>query len=190
MKKIRVLRILNRFNVGGPIYNATYLTKYLNKKKYETLLIGGIWEDHEESGVYILKNENINYRVILSMKRKISFFNDFKSIIIIMKIINDFKPHIIHTHASKAGLLGRVSSIISLHKSFLVHTYHGNVFDGYFNKWFKKIIISTERILAKKTNKIISISNKQKNDLVNKYKISNDKKVQIIPLGFKLNSFS
>ena len=29
-KKIKVLRILNRFNVGGPFYNATYLTKYLN----------------------------------------------------------------------------------------------------------------------------------------------------------------
>jgi len=40
MSKIRIIRILNRFNLGGPTYNASYLTKYLDKD-FETLLIGG-----------------------------------------------------------------------------------------------------------------------------------------------------
>ena len=47
-RKIKILRILNRFNVGGPVYNATYLTKYLNSDLYETLLIGGKPEKHEK----------------------------------------------------------------------------------------------------------------------------------------------
>ena len=59
MKKIKILRILNRFNVGGPIYNAAYLTKYINRDKYNTLLIGGRHEIHEESAKYILENEKI-----------------------------------------------------------------------------------------------------------------------------------
>ena len=54
-KKIKVLRILNRFNLGGPIYNAAYLSKYLNSKKYETYLIGGKIEKHETSGKFMMR---------------------------------------------------------------------------------------------------------------------------------------
>lgn len=56
IKKNKVLRILNRFNVGGPVYNAAYLTKYLNNDLYETLLIGGELEKHEQSADYILND--------------------------------------------------------------------------------------------------------------------------------------
>ena len=57
--KIKILRILNRFNVGGPVYNAVYLTKYINPDKFETLLIGGECESYEQSASYILNNEGI-----------------------------------------------------------------------------------------------------------------------------------
>ena len=70
--KIKILRILNRFNIGGPIYNATYLTKYINKEKFTTLLIGGICEKHEKSAKYILKNENVDFIELKYMKRAIS----------------------------------------------------------------------------------------------------------------------
>lgn len=189
MKKIKILRILNRFNLGGPIYNATYLTKYIDPSKYETLLIGGVWENHEKSGTYILDNENINYHIVNTMRRKVSIFYDIISLIKIIKIINSFKPDIIHTHAAKAGLLGRVASIISFHKSFLVHTYHGNVFEGYFKMFINKFIIIIERILAKKTDRIISISKNQKQDLFKKYKICSEHKINLVPLGFDLATF-
>ena len=61
-KRIKILRILNRFNVGGPIYNATYLTKYINPKLYETFLIGGKPEIHEKSASYILNNLVVSYK--------------------------------------------------------------------------------------------------------------------------------
>ena len=110
MKKNKVLRILNRFCVGGPIYNATYLTKHLNKGFYETLLIGGKHEDHEESGKYILENENINFTEIKYMRRKISPLYDLISLVNVIYIIYKFRPDIIHTHAAKAGLIGRIAS--------------------------------------------------------------------------------
>lgn len=188
--KVKVLRILNRFNVGGPIYNATYLTKYLNPDKYETLLIGGINENHEQPGDYILKNEGISYTKLKYMKRNISIFYDLIALIQILKIIYTYKPDIIHTHAAKAGLLGRISSILYLKKVKIVHTYHGNVFDGYFSPFKTKIILIIERFLAKKTTKIVSISNLQKSDLVNKYYISTSDKISVIPLGFDLTKFS
>ena len=70
MKK--VLRIINRFNLGGPTFNAAYLTKYF-APEYETLLIGGLKEDSEESSEFIIKDLGINYTIIPEMRRSINY---------------------------------------------------------------------------------------------------------------------
>jgi hypothetical protein len=46
----KVLRIINRFNLGGPTYNATFLTRFLDKD-FETMLIGGLPEKHESDSL-------------------------------------------------------------------------------------------------------------------------------------------
>ena len=189
-KKIKVLRILNRFNLGGPIYNAAYLSKYLNSKKYETYLIGGKIEKHETSGKFIIENLDIPYYEIKSMRRSVNFFLDIISLVKVLIIIYKFKPNIIHTHAAKAGIIGRIASIFYLKKIKLVHTYHGNVFDGYFSNHFNKLILLIEKFLSKFTDKIIAISRSQKNDLINLYKLCDSSKIEIIPLGFDLKKFS
>ena len=99
IKKIKVLRILNRFNVGGPIYNAAYLTKFLNTDLYETLLIGGKPEEHEQSADYILNKLEVSFRQLRLMRRAISPIFDLISLIQIIIIIYQYKPNIIHTHA-------------------------------------------------------------------------------------------
>ena len=60
---VKVLRILNRFNVGGPTHNATYLTKFLSPE-YETKLIAGKKLDSEASSEYILKKYSIDYFIV------------------------------------------------------------------------------------------------------------------------------
>jgi len=62
-KKIKVLRIINRFNLGGPTYNAAYLTKYL-ADDFETLLIGGEKYQEEESSEFILEKLGIKPIII------------------------------------------------------------------------------------------------------------------------------
>ena len=74
-KKIKVLRIINRFNLGGPTFNAAYLTKYL-EGDFETLLVGGVKYDEEESSEFILEKLGITPVVIPEMKRSISFKED------------------------------------------------------------------------------------------------------------------
>ena len=124
------------------------------------------------------------------MKRAISPFHDFISLIEIILVLYKFKPYIIHTHAAKAGLLGRIACIFYFNKKKIIHTYHGNVFEGYFSNFKNKIILFVERLLSKKTDKIIALSNLQKNDLVNKYFISKEDKIEVIPLGLDLKKFS
>jgi len=190
IKKIKVLRILNRFNVGGPVYNATYLTKFLNTDLYETLLIGGVPEKHEQSADYILNNLEVSYTQLRFMRRAISPLFDLISLIQIIIIIYKYKPNIIHTHAAKSGLLGRLASFFYYKKVKLVHTYHGNVFEGYFSNFKNKILLFIERFLAQKSTKIIAISKLQSNDLIYKYKICKKEKIEIVPLGFDLYRFT
>jgi glycosyltransferase involved in cell wall biosynthesis len=189
-KKRRILRILNRFNVGGPVYNATYLTKYIDSDLYETILIGGIPETHEQPADYILENEGVDFKKLKYMRRKISPLYDLISLIQIIHIIYKYRPDIIHTHAAKSGILGRIASLFYYKKVVVIHTYHGNVFDGYFSDFKNKMILFIERFLARHSSKIIAISTLQCNDLINKYKICEKDKVVVVPLGFDLNRFT
>ena len=184
----RVLRILNRFNVGGPTYNATYLTKYLSDN-YETLLIGGEKDISEASSLYMAEKLGLKPIVIPEMRRSLNPIQDRKAFLKIKQIIEEFKPDIVHTHASKAGALGRLAAI-SCNVPVIVHTFHGHVFHGYFNPITTIAYKVIERYLAKKSSAIIAISKLQKKELEQEHNIADSNKVKVIPLGFDLEKFA
>jgi len=183
----KVLRILNRFNLGGPTLNATYLTKYL-APEFETLLVGGKHCEDEKNSDFILKEQGVHFVTLEEMKRPISLKDDFKAYNKICQIIKDFKPDIVHTHAAKSGALGRFAAH-HLNVPVILHTFHGHVFDAYFGRIetsFYKII---ERNLAAKSTKIIAISENQKKELSEIHNICAPDKIEIIPLGIDLSKF-
>lgn len=183
----RVLRIINRFNLGGPTYNAAYLTKYL-EPEFETLLVGGPNEESEESSQFILQNLGVEPLIIDEMQRSVSYGPDRAAYKKLKAIIEDFKPDIVHTHASKAGALGRLAA----HKMkvpAIVHTFHGHVFHSYFGAAKTQTYKTVERYLARKTDRIIAISERQQQELVDEHRICESDRVQVIPLGFDLKRF-
>lgn len=183
----RVLRIINRFNLGGPTYNAAYLSRYLSSD-FETMLIGGIKEDSEESSEYIVRNLGLEPVLIPEMRRSLNPTNDFVAYRKISKIIKEFKPDIVHTHASKAGTVGRMAAARQ-NVPVVVHTFHGHVFHSYFNSAKTRVILNIEQGLAEQTSKIIAISEKQKEELSQTFKIAPPEKFEVIPLGFDLSRF-
>lgn len=183
----KILRIINRFNLGGPTYNAAYLTKYL-APEFETLLIGGMKDETEGSSEFILKDMGVDYKILPRMKRFINPFNDLTAYYEIKKVIHDFKPDIVHTHAAKAGALGRQAAA-ACKVPVIVHTYHGHVFHSYFGNFKTSVYKAIERNLAKKSSAIVAISEKQKRELVDEHKITANAKVHVVPLGFDLNRF-
>lgn len=187
LKMPKVLQIINRLNLGGPTFIAGYLTAYLGPG-FETKLIAGQKDDSEESSEFILRNMGIEPIYIDNMRREISWKNDRAAYLQIDKIIKEFKPDIIHTHAAKAGTLGRLAAINN-NIPVVLHTFHGHVFEGYFGKLKTEIFIRIERYLASKTSGIIAISNTQKEELVRKFKITTAEKSFVIPLGIELEKF-
>jgi glycosyltransferase involved in cell wall biosynthesis len=183
----KVLRIINRFNIGGPTYNATFLTRYLSDE-FETLLIGGLPEEGEADSLHIPSAYGVKPTIIEELKRNPSFTSDREAYKKIKEIIREFKPDIVHTHASKAGAIGRKAAI-SCKVPVIVHTFHGHVFHSYFNSFKTEIFKFIERRLAKKSSAIIAISEIQKKELTEIHKISSPSKTHVIPLGFDLEKF-
>lgn len=183
----RVLRIFNRLVVGGPVLNVTYLTKYM-APKFETLLVVGEREDHEKSAEYLTDELGIKYITVKGMGRSIDPTTDYFAYRELRKLIKSFKPDIIHTHAAKPGALGRLAA--SAEKvPVIVHTFHGHIFHSYFNSAKTKFFINAERYLAKKSNAIVAISEQQRKELVEDFKIAPAEKFRIVPLGFDLDRF-
>lgn len=178
---------MNRFNLGGPTYNAAYLTRHL-PPDFETLLIGGKNEPSEKDSLFILDQLDIQAQVIPNMQRAISPVNDWKAYQEIRDIISRFQPHIVHTHASKAGALGRVAAR-QMGVPVVVHTFHGHIFDAYFSATKAAAYKNIERYLARHSNGIVAISQAQKEDLADKYHICPAEKIRVIPLGFDLSRF-
>lgn len=183
----KVLRIINRFNLGGPTYNAAYLSKLL-PNDFETLLVGGEIDESEAASQYILDELGLKPVIIPEMRREINLRNDVKAYKKLKAIIKEFQPDIVHTHASKAGTLGRLAAA-SCKVPVIIHTFHGHVFHSYFNKAKTNLFKRIERSLSKKSTKIIAISDKQKDELGIEHKIAPLSKIEVVPLGFDLSRF-
>lgn len=183
----KILRIINRFNLGGITYNVSYLSKYL-PAEYETLLVGGPEEEGESSSLHITDSLGLNPLIIQDLNREISLTKDYKAYKEIKKIIKEFKPDIVHTHASKAGAIGRLAAI-SCKVPVIVHTFHGHVFHSYFGEFKTNMYKKIERYLAKRSSAIVTNSEKLKKELSEEFQIAEAGKIHVVPLGFDLEKF-
>jgi glycosyltransferase involved in cell wall biosynthesis len=183
----KVLRIINRLNLGGPTFNAAYLSRYL-APEFETMLVSGIKEETEESSEFIVEQMGLKPVYIPEMHREISLGSDRKAYLRIKEIIGDFKPDIVHTHAAKAGTLGRLAAA-SMKVPVVIHTFHGHVFHSYFSPAKTLVFRAIERYLSSISTGIIAISDLQKHELCDVYKVCTASKTHVIPLGFDLSRF-
>ena len=183
----RILRILNRLIIGGPSKNAIYLSRYM-QPDFDTLLVIGGKEDHEQDADFLATANNIDPTCIPEMKRPISPYNDWAAYNKLKKLIKEFKPDIVHTHAAKSGALGRLAAKHS-NVPVIVHTFHGHIFHSYFNSVKTNFFIRTERYLAGLSDAIVAISDVQKKELSGDFKIAAEHKFSVIPLGLDLDNF-
>lgn len=156
--------------------------------EFETLLIAGMKDETEASSDFIVENLGLNPHYVKHMYRSLHPLKDNKSVNEIRKIIREFKPDIVHTHASKSGAVGRWAAIRE-GVPVIVHTFHGHIFHSYFSSLSTRIFLEIERFLAKRSTKIIAISELQKKELSGDFKICPPEKMEVITLGFDLHRF-
>jgi glycosyltransferase involved in cell wall biosynthesis len=179
MKK--VARIITRLNIGGPTIHTVLLSDKL-KKKYQTTLIAGKIENHESDMSYYADKYNVKPLYLSKMSRELRFPDDFFAFWELYKILKKEKPDIVHTHTAKAGTLGRLAAWFAGVPE-IYHTFHGNIFKGYFSPLKTKVFIAIEKFLAAISTRIIVISEKQRDEIAG-LKIAPQNKLEIVKLGF------
>jgi len=162
---IKVLRIITRMNIGGPAVQVSGLMQGMDKTVFIQELVTGRCLENE---VDYLESKLPNLKVtrIETLSRRISVFSDISTLLFLIKKIRKFKPDIIHTHLAKAGVIGRVASLLSGHKSIRIHTYHGHLLTGYFTGFKLSLLIFVEKSLAKVTHLLVAVGEKVKRDLI------------------------
>jgi len=185
--KIRVLRIIARLNVGGPAIHTTLLTKYMQDRGYDTRLVSGVEEQREGNMLYIAEEKGVEPVIIEEMSREIRPRRDWIAYQKICKQIEEFRPHILHTHTSKAGALGRLAAR-KYQVPVVVHTYHGHVLTGEFGPIRSRIFRHVEKYLSKFTDRLIFISSTGKDELVS-LGVAPPEKFAVVYLGLELEKF-
>ena len=157
---MRVLHVIARLNVGGTARYITQLANELPKHGIETYVATGFVQGAEiEDG----SAQSIDLIRIPSMGRSINPIKDHFARKQLDKIIAEVKPDIIHTHTFKAGYVTRMKK----QSIPVIHTFHGHLLDDpEFSGFKSKVIIKLERILAKKSSKLVTVGRRVSEELL------------------------
>jgi len=180
---IKVVSIVSRMNLGGVAVLLSDLHKSLMAPEFSHTLITGVCAKNE---IDVLNGiaEDLNIIQIKTMGRAPNLLGDILTFLNLRKVIKHLSPDIVHTHTSKAGVLGRIAAI-SLRKNIsIVHTYHGHHLYGYFSRFIVKIIVLIERLISLKTDLLVADSTQVMDDL-KKVKVGSKNIWKVIPPGIR-----
>jgi len=183
----KLVRIIGRMNGGGPARQVAYLHRALRGSFATTLVVGSI-ERGEQDMRYLLQ-DSLGVVEIPSMSRSVKVWSDLASLIRITRLLLREKPDIVHTHTAKAGMLGRVAAMLA-GVPVRVHTYHGNVFHGYFGGATTRLVIAAERMLNRFTTRVIAISESQAEELAQQFRVARREQIAIVRNGFDLGALA
>ena len=159
------MQIIARMNVGGPAVIVAELMRGLDASKFEQVLVTGYCDVNEADYLEEVATD-IKATRIAGLGRSISLVTDLRAFIGLVAMIKKIQPDVIHTHTAKAGVLGRLASIIAGRGAIRIHTFHGHLLHGYFSGWKTQLVIAIEKALAGRTHHLIAIGTVVKNDLL------------------------
>jgi glycosyltransferase involved in cell wall biosynthesis len=192
-----VARIIARLNVGGPARHVVWLTAGLEGLEFHTELVTGTVPRGEDDMSDFAADHGIVPFVIPQMSREISP-RDAVSIWKLLRFFREFRPDIVHTHTAKAGTVGRVAGFLYRWLTWktligrprrvrFVHTFHGHVFHSYYGRLKTNLFIAIEKIMARTTDIIVTVSEQQRREIHETFGIGRARQFRVIPLGVHLD---
>lgn len=193
--QLKVVRVIDRLIYGGPTRNVVLLTQGLQKHGFECELITGIPAEGEGDMTFWAEEHDVYPIVIPQMSRELAV-RDILVTLKIWRILRRLRPDIVHTHKSKAGATGRLAAW--LYRWFsptvlrleprnvaIIHTFHGHIFHSYYGKWKTSMFINIERLLARITDCIVVVSEQQRTEIRDVFRVGSKTPFRIVPLGIE-----
>jgi glycosyltransferase involved in cell wall biosynthesis len=160
------------------------LTAGLDPRGYETRLLVGRTSEREGDLHDLAEANGVHCIRVKGLGREVRPFSDLLVLRRLYRTIREFRPDIVHTHTAKAGFVGRVAARLA-GVPVIVHTFHGHVLRGYFGPLKTYFYRTLERMLARRSNVILAVSDAVKNDLVS-LGVARAEKIRVMPLGLPL----
>jgi glycosyltransferase involved in cell wall biosynthesis len=186
-KRLRVLQVIGRLNMGGPAHIAALLSgRRFDPERYETLLLHGSLAPGEESLAVLAEEEGATMRFLPELRQPVQPVRDAEALARLIGLVRRFRPHVVHTHMAKAGFLGRQAALAVRPRPAIVHTYHGHVLEGYFGPAKARLYLEMERALARISDCLIGVSQATVDDLV-RLGVAPRERFRVLPLGLDLD---
>jgi len=154
-RKIKVAHIIARMITGGADENTLFTIEGLSREKYEIDLITG--EEFDKDIINKVKNYPFDIIQIKGLKWKLNFLHDPIVLLKLIKLLKKKHYDIVHTHTTKAGILGRIAARIA-EVPVIVHGLHGSTFQAFNSGLLNWFLFLFERFTGKFTDAYISVS--------------------------------
>src|SRR5829696_3212131 len=184
----RVMRIISRMNIGGPATHVVLLNAGLDRRGYDCLLVTGSEGTNEGSLRDLAESSGLRVALIPELGREIAPWSDFVTVVKLYRLMRRERPHVVHTHTAKAGFVGRIAARLA-GVPVVLHTFHGHVFHGYFLPAKTRLFLLIERLGARLSTRIITISPRLREEIA-QFGVTGRERIEVIPLGFELESFA
>ena len=156
-KKIRIINIITRLELGGPPILVLDIIQHLSKERFECSIATGITIDSKYDMIEFARDRHIRVFTIPSLVRNVHPIKDITSLIKLFLLLRKEKYDIVHCHTSKGGFIGRLAAKLAGAK-IIVYSPHGDIFDGYFCKLSTDFFVFLERFTALFTDTIINLT--------------------------------
>lgn len=176
----RVLHILTRMNVGGPARHVLALTTRMRAIGFDTLIAFGTVEPGEGE----LASEDEASVRIPHLRRRLDPVSDLRAWAELDRVVERYRPDVVHTHMAKGGALGRVAARRRGVPAVL-HTFHGHVLEGYFASPANRAFLLAERWLAKRTDRLVAVSSATRDELL-ALRVGRPEQWRVVPLALDL----
>ena len=149
---------------------------------------------------YLADAAGVTPIIIPEMSREISP-KDLLTVWKLYRLMVRERPDLVHTHTAKAGTLGRVAGFMYRwmtpstlvgrpRRCRFVHTYHGHVFHSYYSPAKTRLFLTIEKLLARMaTDRIIVITEQQRREISEQFKVGGANQFAVIPLGIDLSVY-
>lgn len=163
-QRLRVLRVITRMNVGGPARQVATLAGGLDRERFEQALCTG-FVDRSEADQDWMDTVDLDIRRIPGLGRAVRPGDDGRALAGLVREMRRFRPHIVHTHLAKAGVLGRAAAVVAGVPA-RVHTFHGHLLHGYFSARATRLVVAAERIMARLSERLVAVGDQVRTDLL------------------------